>query len=198
MAGKITAPASSSKATLRKQVLGERDALPPATRSVLSSRITRVLLMLDAYRNAACVLAYMSFGSEFDTATLVQDALAGGKQLCLPRVARDTRRLEVHRVADVERELQSGVWGIREPLAECSRVELDRVDFVLLPGVAFTARCERLGYGGGYYDALIARFTKRPPLVAAAFALQIRDEIPCDEKDQRIDMVVTERARYGK
>lgn len=194
MAGQIAA--DSPKPALRKQILAARDALPPDLRGELSARITFRLLALDTWRDARCVLAYMSFGSEFETAALLADALAGGKTLCLPRVVRGTRELALHRVANLNDELQDGTWGIREPRAECARVDDANIDFVLLPGVAFTPRCERLGYGGGYYDRLIPRFTQRPPLIAAAFALQLRDEIPLVATDQRVDAVVTESAFY--
>lgn len=195
MAGEIASRAGP-KTALRKQIVAARDALPPVDRRELSAGITARLLDLDAYRNARCVLAYMSFGSEFETAAFVADALTSGRQLCLPRVDRDTHQLALHHVADIGRDLQSGVWGIREPRAGCPRADLDRIDFVLLPGVAFTPRCERLGYGGGYYDRLIAQFALRPPLAAAAFALQIRAEIPLDAYDQRVDTVVTEDTFY--
>ena len=195
MAGKVAAD-TTPKAALRRQLIAARDALPPATRRELSARITPQLLALDAYRQASCVLAYMSFGSEFDTAALVTDALASGKQLCLPRVDRSTRRLELHSVDDLANDLQTGTWGIREPRAECPPADLARIDFVLLPGVAFTPQCDRLGYGGGFYDRLITRFASRPPLVAASFALQIRDAIPLDASDQRVDVVITEHSFY--
>ena len=195
MAGKVAA-GISPKAALRRQIIAARDALPPATRRESSARITPQLLALDAYRQASCVLAYMSFGSEFDTAALVTDALASGRQLCLPRVDRDTRRLELHYVENPARDLQAGTWGIREPRAECPPADLARIDFVLLPGVAFTPQCDRLGYGGGFYDRLIPRFASRPPLVAASFALQIRDAVPRDASDQRVDVVITEHSFY--
>ena len=195
MAGQI-APEKGSKAALRKTIIAARDALPVAIRRDLGNCITTQILNLDAYRRARCVLAYMSFGSEFDTAALVADARGNGKQLCLPRVDRDTRRLEIHQVDDIRRDLQSGVWGIREPRAECAPADLEQIDFVLLPGVAFTPRCERLGYGGGFYDRLLPRFARRPPLVAAAFSLQILDEIPLEATDQRIDIVLTESSSY--
>ena len=195
MAGKI-APNAGSKAALRKQIVAARDVLSPDTRHSLSARITTRLLDLAAYRNARSVLAYMSFGSEFETQPFVADAFARGKQLCLPRVDRNTRRLDIHWVGDIERDLQSGVWGIREPRADCPRVDLDRIDFVLLPGVAFTPRCERLGYGGGFYDRLLTQFASRPPLVAAAFSLQICDHIPLAATDQSIDIVITESSSY--
>ncbi len=195
MAAKIT-PSENSKAALRKKIVAARDALPPSARRELSARITLQLLNLDAYRSANFVLAYMSFGSEFDTTAIVDDALASGKQLCLPRVDRNTRGLALHRIENIKRDLQSGVWGIREPRAGCLHADLDRIDFALLPGIAFTPRCERLGYGGGFYDRLIPRFAHRPPLAAAAFALQIREQIPVDANDQRVDVVVTESLNY--
>ena len=195
MAGKVAA-GTSPKVALREQLIAARDALPPATRRELSARITPQLLTLDAYRQASCVLAYMSFGSEFDTAALVTDVLASGKQLCLPRVDRNTRRLELHYIEHPASDLQAGTWGIREPRAACPPANLARIDFVLLPGVAFTPQCDRLGYGGGFYDRLIPRFAQRPPLVAASFALQIRDAIPLDANDQRVDVVITEDSFY--
>lgn len=193
MAGKVANPL---KAALRREILAARDALPATERAELSAYITQQLLALDAYRNAACVLAYMSFGSEFNTAQLVLDVLANGKQLCLPRLNHDKRQLELH-LADNLEHLENGVRGIREPRAGSPRADFTRIDFVLLPGVAFTPRCERLGYGGGYYDHLVAQYTNRPPLVAAAFALQIRDEIPLAAGDQCVDVVVTESSIYG-
>ena len=67
---------------------------------------------------------------------------------------------------------------------------------VLVPGVAFTPRGERMGYGGGYYDRLLSRFAQRPPLVAAAYALQIREQLPLSENDRAVDLVITEDAAY--
>jgi 5-formyltetrahydrofolate cyclo-ligase len=138
----------------------------------------------------------MSMGSEFDTGQFVADALASGKALCLPRVDRAARRLEVRRVENVLGELIPGVWGIREPRTSCPLADIEGIDFVLLPGVAFTPRCERLGYGGGFYDRLIAEFRRRPALVAAAFSLQVRTQIPLGASDQRIDLVMTEDSCY--
>jgi 5-formyltetrahydrofolate cyclo-ligase len=193
VAGTIVA---DEKKALRAQILVARDALSADAQRTCATQITRQLLELDAYRNASCVLAYMSFGSEFDTGALVADALAHGKRLCLPRVDRTTQNIEIHHVENLERDLQANSWGIREPRVDCARADLDKIDFVLVPGVAFTPRCERMGYGRGYYDRLIARFAQRPPLVAAAFELQVRDAIPLTARDQRVDIVITEKSFY--
>jgi 5-formyltetrahydrofolate cyclo-ligase len=189
----------SEKEELRKQVLARRDALSATQRASLSTSITARVLALSSYRNARRVMAYWSIGSEFETAGFVADLRANGKTLVLPRAPRGGRMLELYAVRDPEHDLAPGVWGIREPRAElCRSVLPQEIDFVLVPGVAFTARCERLGYGKGFYDRLIAAFPERPPLVAAAFALQVVPAMPVSPTDQSVDMVVTENATYTR
>jgi 5-formyltetrahydrofolate cyclo-ligase len=189
----------SEKRELRKQVLSRRDALGAAQRGSLSETITARLLARPSYAAARCVMAYMSIGSEFETAAFVSDLRAQGKMLVLPRAPRGGRALELYAVHDLERDLAPGVWGIPEPRPDiCRAVPPEEIEFVLVPGVAFTARCERLGYGSGFYDQLIGRFSRRPPLVAAAFALQIVPELPLSKTDQRVDTVITEDAVYDR
>jgi len=189
----------SEKSELRKQILSRREALGAAQRASLSRTITARLLALPSYESAHCVMVYMSIGSEFDTAAFVSDLQARRKTLVLPRAPRGSRALELYVVRDLEHDLAAGVWGIREPRPEiCRAAPLDEIDFVLVPGVAFTAGCERLGYGGGFYDQLISRFSRRPPLVAAAFALQMVPHLPVSPTDQLIDAIITEDAIYGR
>jgi len=190
---------STEKSELRKRILAARDALAPAARHDFSARIAPRLLAIPSYRAARCVAAYVGFGTEFDTGAFVADVLTRDKKLVLPRVERTTRSLRLYAVRDPETELVPGVWGIREPSPDtCPEVPLAAVEFVLIPGVAFTARRERLGYGGGYYDRLILALEGRAVLVAAAFGLQIVPELPVTKTDQKVDLVVTEEAEYGR
>ena len=165
----------------------------------MSAAITARLLRLPAYRNAGIVSAYMSIGSELDTAAFVAEVLASGKQLLLPRVDRSARSLVFHFVGDLERDLVPGIWGIREPdPAHCPVAELRDAHFVLVPGVAFTRAGDRLGYGGGYYDAQLANLTARASKVAAAYSLHVLDSRPTGPRDRRVDAVVTEVAVYER
>ena len=187
------------KNQIRKRILAQRDALGAVERRALSDRIASRLLALDGYRAAQCVAAYMSFGSEFDTAAVIADLLAHRRRLVLPKVERGSRFLKFYHVTNLERDLASGVWGIREPrIGVCGEAAPEEIDFVLVPGVAFTRRCERLGYGRGFYDRLIASFAGRPALVAAAYTMQVVAELPTSESDQRVDLVVTEDAEYKR
>ncbi len=75
----------------------------------------------------------------------------------------------------------------------CDRFEaLGAIDLILMPGVAFDWEGGRLGYGGGYFDRLLAHLPHRPALIAGAFAMQIVKEIPQESTDHKVDWLVTE------
>jgi 5-formyltetrahydrofolate cyclo-ligase len=109
----------------------------------------------------------------------------------LPRINRAQRALELRHVTDLGADLVPGVWGIREPAEHCPIISVSKVEFMLVPGVAFTASGARLGYGGGYYDRLLTSLDRRAVRIAAAFELQMVDFLPEGPQDQRVDHVVT-------
>jgi 5-formyltetrahydrofolate cyclo-ligase len=140
----------------------------------------------------------MNFGSEFSSDVFAAQVLADGRRLALPKVNRHTNRLDLYWVEDFENQLGPGLWGIREPVVErCKRLESpNEVEFALLPGVAFTREGARLGYGGGFYDKLLAHLDEgrqRPVLVAAAFSLQLVEQLPQEATDIKVERIVTER-----
>jgi len=182
----------SAKKALRAGVIARRDALDAETRRRDSQAITAKLLGLPAYRAAGVVCAYASFGSEFDTADFCSGVIAAGKRLLLPRINRAARVLELREVENLGSDLVAGVWGIREPAERCPIAPLTSVEFLLVPGVAFTATGARLGYGGGFYDRLLSGLNAQTPRVGAAFALQVVDTIPTGPNDQRVHLIVTE------
>lgn len=181
-----------AKAALRQVILARRDAADVASRSRDSQTITQKLCALPAYRAANLVAAYASFGSELDTSEFLARILTDGKQLVLPRINRAQRALELRHVVDLGADLVAGVWGIREPAERCPLLSLTKVEFMLVPGVAFAASGARLGYGGGFYDRLLASLDRNMARIAAAFQLQMVDQLPEGPHDQRVDRVVTQ------
>jgi 5-formyltetrahydrofolate cyclo-ligase len=167
-------------------------------RTALSRAIVRDLFDLAAYRQSGTVMAYVGFGSELQTDEFVFHTLEQGKTLLLPRVNRRKRGLDIYEVRDPVRDLEVGTWGIREPRPDrCARVDPDIIDFALVPGLAFDARGGRLGYGGGFYDRLLASIlSTRTWLVAGAFESQRVERLPLDEHDVPMDVVVTENGHF--
>jgi 5-formyltetrahydrofolate cyclo-ligase len=187
------------KQAIRQRIIADREQLTAAERAFLSHAISERIANLNVYRTANTVLAYMSFGAEFCTEEWVQQALREDKCVLLPKVNRTTNELDIYRVSNLQHDLAPGLWNIREPLVErCTKIiALNEVDFILLPGIAFGRDGARLGYGGGFYDKLLARIKDanqgcRPALVAGAFAIQLVEGLPQEDTDHKVEWVVTE------
>jgi len=183
------------KQSLRQSIIGARSEVAPEERLRLSNNIATRISELESYKEAVTVLGYMNFGAEFAAEIFVLQALQDGKQVMLPKVNREDKQLELYRVTDLAQDIAPGTWDIREPIADrCKKVtELNLVDFILLPGVAFGLDGARLGYGGGFYDKLLARLPHQPTLVAAAYALQVVENIPQENTDRKVEWLITEQ-----
>ena len=182
------------KQALRKNILSVRERLLADVRSACDAAITERLLQLPEYKQATTVLGYMNFGSEYACELWVAQALIEGKRLVLPKVNRHTNHLDLYRVDDPENQLEAGLWGIREPIVErCEQLnDINEVEFALLPGVAFCREGARLGYGGGFYDKLLANVSPRTVRVAAAYTLQLVAQLPQEATDVKVGWIVTE------
>ncbi|MGE5615550.1 MAG: 5-formyltetrahydrofolate cyclo-ligase [Bacillota bacterium] len=184
----------NEKAVLRSEMMARRDALPESERARIAQALTEILAALPQYGAARCVLATMSIGSEWSTRPLLERARADGKVVVLPRVTEPPRRLALHAVPDLQRDLKPGVWSIPEPDPErCAAVALDDVDFALVPALAVDREGYRLGYGAGYFDRLLAGRKSKPYCVAALPAAFIVDRLPHEPHDVAVDAVFDER-----
>lgn len=186
-------PPRGEKARLRAAMSARRDALPQAERERLSRSIAAALAALPQYAAARTVLATMSIGSEWDTRAFLERAASDGKEMVLPRVAGPApKRLRLHAVRDLARDLVPGVWNIPEPdAARCPEVELAQVDFAWIPALAADRAGYRLGYGAGYFDKLLAGRGSRPYCVAALPAAFVVEGLPHEPHDVPVDLVLT-------
>lgn len=182
------------KQALRQSIIAARSNIAESKREEFSGKISVQIAELASYHKATTVMAYMNFGEEFVAEIFVRQALTDGKQVLLPKVNRDTKQLDVYRLADLVQDVAPGMWGIREPrIEQCEKIDdLSIIDFILLPGVAFTCEGDRLGYGGGFYDKLLERISHHPTLVAGAFSMQVVAEIPQESTDRKVDWLITE------
>lgn len=182
---------AAEKQALRKRVLVERAAVPPAARAEASAVITARLEALEELAQARAVLGYAAFGAEVDLDGFLAARLARGRQVYLPWV--DGEDLHAARVADLAGSLAPGWRGVREPSPQW-RAPADPtvLDAVVVPGLAFDRRGHRLGYGGGHFDRLLSRLRPGTLVVGVAFDAQLVDAVPVEDHDVPVDAVVTE------
>jgi 5-formyltetrahydrofolate cyclo-ligase len=176
------------KRALRRAVLAERDALSGTERAARSEAIVDRLLGLDEAAGAGAVLAFWSFGSEVDTAPLLDRLRSRGTTVALPRT-RDGDIVPV--IWTPGSSMTETSFGSREP-ADGRVLEARELDLIVVPGVAFDRSCGRVGYGGGFYDRLLARTRDGAAAAAIAFGVQVVDQVPAGPLDRPVDAIVTE------
>jgi 5-formyltetrahydrofolate cyclo-ligase len=188
----LTGPAlHDAKRVLRDQVIAARDAVDPQDRAAASHAIAARVGALPSFREARCILLTLPFRSEWDTRALFAAALARGTTVALPRVNSETRMLDLHGVTDIATDTAPGYRGIPEPAATLPRIDIRSIDWVLVPGVAFDTEGRRLGYGGGFYDRLLALLPPETPRIAGAYDLQVVPQVPAAPHDLVVDIIAT-------
>jgi 5-formyltetrahydrofolate cyclo-ligase len=179
-----------SKAALRQEAIALRDALPADARKTAAEAIAARKFPL-AITPGTVVSGFMPLKSEINPLPLLQKLAEAGARLALPAIAGRGKPL-ILRTWEFGAPLDRGQWGIREPKPDAPEVE---PDILLVPLLAFDRAGFRLGYGAGYYDMTIHRLRALKPITAVgiAFAAQEVPKIPTTPRDERLDLVLTER-----
>ena len=181
-------------AEIRKQILKDRDALSSEERHEKSRLIGERLLELSAILTSESIFIYADFRSEVETTTIIDKLLRLGKQVSVPLTRVAERRLDIISITDPATQLIPGYCDIPEPreaLVETNSLSPEQLDAIVLPGSVFDQRGGRFGYGGGFYDRLLAQIPDAHR-IALAFDLQVIDRLPLQPHDQILDMVITE------
>ena len=197
----------ADKARLRRKFLSRREALRPESAETHSQAIVQRFWRLQAVRNLQKRLrsgnpvwlsCYVDFGLEVRTRALLRKALARGYRVAVPVVpARRGAKLFLSEIKDLPEGRDSGpswvrtAFGVLEP-RQPRPVEAKRIDFFVVPGLAFDGKGVRLGFGKGYYDGLLASARADAQRIGLAFSCQMEDRIPRDEWDIPMHRVVTE------
>ncbi|MEJ2696710.1 MAG: 5-formyltetrahydrofolate cyclo-ligase [Candidatus Sulfobium sp.] len=182
------------KKSIRKELLDKRDAIPTEVRKIKDRLICERVLSLAEVVRAHTLFLFASFRSEVDTFGIMRSSLAAGKKVLVPRVDRERHILFLCEIRNVD-ELVPGYMGIPEPPLNSQEIPADvnDIDLVIIPGAGFDPAGNRIGYGGGYYDRLLAGLKRDIPVVAPAYEEQIAGSIPAEPHDIRVTVIVTDR-----
>jgi len=175
-----------TKAEIRAEMRARRKAVDPSERERASFSICESLkwhpLVLKAIAEERAIAVYLASKDELDLEGFI-GWLAVGKAVA-PRWNGIGYEL-----AELGGELIEGPHGIMEPSASARRVEASAVGVWIVPGLAFDRSGRRLGYGGGWYDRMLA--DSKAPRIGVAYDFQVVDEVPTEEFDQVLDGIVT-------
>lgn len=183
-----------SKREIRARMLAKRKALAPEEYAARSGAVLARLLTLPEFSRAPLVLTYVaSKDQEVDTRPLFPRLSAEERGIGVPRVL-GRGAMEWRRVRQLS-ELAPGRFGILEPQDGSPVLEsFPEGTVVLVPGIAFSRQGDRIGYGGGYFDRFLRRFSGIP--IGLAFDFQVVKQLNADAHDVPVSIVVTESAVY--
>ena len=180
----------------------DMDKIKSGLRSTIRERLSRISEAVRAVesielcdrlepqlQSARTILFFSPLADELDVWPLLEKFLAAGKICALPSFDPVTQTYAARRVVDLQIDVVTGKFGVREPASRCEEMPLDRFDLILVPGVAFDVSGNRLGRGKGFYDRLLAGASGIK--CGVGYDFQLLESVPTDLHDARVDFVFT-------
>ena len=180
---------SAAKHAARQRAQEARECIDLTVCRAHAVSVSRLLLELPELADVATVLTYASMPAELDPSFAVTALRQRDVRIAYTRIEAPGL-LGVHAVEN-ETQLIPGPLSIRQPAENLPRVAFDEIDAVVIPGVAFDETGARLGYGGGYFDRLLPMLRRDCARIGVAFDEQVLEEIPAEDHDAYVDVVVT-------
>ena len=181
-----------TKSEIRRKILTQRNSISTNTIIMHSKSINNKIIAIKEYENSKSLGIYYPIGSEVQTFDLIRHSLNHNKMVCLPKVI-DSTSIKFYKIIEDSFEkisFQKGKYGILEP--SISTETIDKIDMLIIPGIAFDLKGNRIGYGKGYYDRYLSS-RKAKSKIGLAYEIQVLNKIPNNELDIPVDIIVTEK-----
>ncbi|TAH72847.1 MAG: 5-formyltetrahydrofolate cyclo-ligase [Anaerolineaceae bacterium] len=197
--GKVPKRASKGKVEMTKSEIRSqnkkiRNGLTDDQINEYSKRIHERLFALKEFIDCQVLFTYISFGSEVDTHEIISKALEMNKHVYVPRA--EDNELNFYKINGFDSLIRSD-FGILEPDAAIhnkyiSSLSANDKRLMILPGLAFDRKGNRIGYGAGYYDRYLGNFSDKEWLkLALAYDFQITNKLTVDIYDVPADYILT-------
>ncbi|HDT15471.1 MAG TPA: 5-formyltetrahydrofolate cyclo-ligase [Firmicutes bacterium] len=178
------------KQHLRTIFRKKRDNIPPKKRREYSNTICRIFNSVFYFKKNAAVVCYLHTQSEVSTSVIIRKLLASGCRVYAPCVVNG--KIKPRRITS-KTIFKKGPYGIKEPVSGRSCISPIEADAVIMPGIAFDPKGNRLGFGAGYFDVFLSRLRKNTLKTALAFNCQLAPKIPKEKHDIKTDFIITEK-----
>ena len=182
---------AANKKALRASIKQKRRALSIEYRQQASRKMQAELTRLPCYQAAEYIMLYMAMQDEVQLDELIAMVLKDGKKAVIP-LATGAGLMEAVELSDMA-DLVPDKYGIKTVSEEKRRlIAPDKIDLIIVPGVAFDKAGHRLGMGGGFYDRFMLR-ASRAVRAALAYDCQLLAAVPAEVHDLTVDYIITEK-----
>jgi 5-formyltetrahydrofolate cyclo-ligase len=181
-----------AKAALRQRAKALRNTIPRSAILERSRRLVGTLEGLPEVLAAKTVAVFYPIEgkNEVDLTSFDAGLRARGVRVAYPTIDPETRVMTFRIANDIEA-LEERGFGFREPQA--SAPEATELDVIIVPALQIDGLGHRIGYGAGYYDRTIPRFSPPATAIGVAFDFQLIPEVPITEGDVAVSIVVTDQ-----
>ena len=180
-----------NKFELRSYMVNKRSRITAKIRTEKSEIIINKLRSLQVYLDAKLILVYVSFRSEVETHSFINQALRDGKRIAVPLTISDAKLLLPCEIFSLD-DLAPRTLGILEPdKNNTNEVNRKDIDLAVVPGLAFDLHGNRLGFGAGYYDRFLPSLRKDAITIGVCFDEQLVEQLPVEVFDVPLDGVLT-------
>lgn len=185
---------SNDKMQLRQQAKEFRKSLSSAQIDARSLEIFKTLRSVNAFNNADAVLFYAPLKGEINTFLLMKELLLQNRNIYLPITADED--MNFYKINDLSVLKEGDFHVLIPPALEEKRWKAQTGENIcmIVPGLMFDKKGNRLGYGKGFYDRFIAKTEERCNLITIALSYEemVKDGIPSEDMDKPIDIIITE------
>lgn len=170
---------------MRKTKEALRRELLPLRRTSAMTQLTANDIKSREFFSAHTVFCYISAHGEVGTHTLIETLLKD-KTVVVPYCTDSVGNMICVQIHSME-DLEEGRFGIPQPKYPVEFPK-DKIDFAIVPGIAFDKEGYRLGYGKGYYDRFLSDISSYK--LGVCQELFYLETVPHDEYDIRMDKVI--------
>ena len=172
--------------------------MPRDVGAAKSLTVCEALLATEEFRSARVIMLYAPIPMEVDAEPIARAAWQAGRSVLVPKVQWQQRRMVAVAIGSMD-DLVPGRFGIREPAGD-EAWPADKIDFIIVPALAYDRRGNRLGRGGGFYDRFLAEAGCNAVTCGLAFDEQLVDQVPIHDNDIPVNMLVTDKEvlRFNK
>ncbi|MFH1354861.1 MAG: 5-formyltetrahydrofolate cyclo-ligase [Candidatus Omnitrophota bacterium] len=177
-----------TKQQIRSKILLKLNKQKEENRKRKSSKIKARLFKIVDFKRAKKVMFYIALDGEVNTEDMIKEAIKTGKVVSIPICRKNIMTMRLCRL-EITTKLKKGLYGVSEPAVK-KYISSDDLDLVIVPGVAFDKKGNRLGRGKGYYDRFLKKLSPYISTIGLAFDFQILPSLPVTAHDVSVNRVL--------
>lgn len=183
------------KKRIRKSMITYLQTIPLSERKIIEKKLTNNLLATKMWENAQTVGITISQPDEWNTRNIIEAAWKQDKIVCAPKCDPDNKEMLFYQLNSYD-QLETVYYNLQEPNPKLTnKIYKEKIELLIVPGLAFDRKGYRVGFGGGYYDRFLVNYPN--VTVSLLSKKQLVDQVPKDQYDLPVQHLITNNGKVN-